>query len=100
MASLAQELGAKPDQLVLETASRSTFENAARCAEVLAPEDEILLVSCDFHLARAAAHFRGRGLVVWPVPSRRSLTIASRLGVTSKEVIALLRRPWLIARLR
>ena len=99
MARLALELGAKQDQLVLELLSRSTFENAARCAELLKGDNEILLVSCDFHLARATAHFRSRGLVVWPVPSPRSLTTASRLAVTCKELIALLRRPWLISRL-
>ena len=101
MARLAIGLGVKKEQLVLEPQSRSTFENAARCAEWLAAqgESEILLVTCDFHLARASAHFRGRGLTVWPVPSRRALTTTSRLAVTSKELVALLRRPWLIVRL-
>lgn len=101
MARLARELGAPEDSLALETASRSTFENAARCAEWLAArgERELLLVSCDFHLARASAHFRAHGLTVWPVPSVRSLTAANRLMVTSRELAGLLRRPWLIARL-
>ena len=101
MARLARELGAKDAQLTFETESRSTFENAARCAEWLRVhgENEILLVSCDFHLARATAHFRGRGITVWPVPSPRSLTRSSRLLVTFKELVALLRRPWLIARM-
>ena len=101
MARLAIGLGANEDQLVLEPQSRSTFENAARCAAWLAArgESEILLVTCDFHLARAGAHFRGRGLTVWPVPSRRALSTTSRLAVTGKELVALLRRPWLIVRI-
>lgn len=101
MARLARDLGASDELLSLETTSRSTFENAARSAEWLAArgEREILLVSCDFHLARAGAHFRTHGLTVWPVPSRRSLSAADRLMVTGKELAGLIRRPWLIARL-
>ncbi len=101
MARLATERGAREEQLALENESRSTFENAARCAEWLAArgENEILLVSCDFHLARATAHFRRRGITVWPVPSPRSLTRSNRLLVTAKELVALLRRPWLIAQM-
>jgi len=101
MARLARELGATDAQLALETTSRSTFENAARSTQWLAAhgEREILLVSCDFHLARAGAHFRTHGLTDWPVPSRRSLTMADRWIVTGRELAGLLRRPWLITRL-
>lgn len=99
MARLAGELGAPGDLLVLESQSQSTFENALRSLESLGGEREILLVSCDFHLARATAHFRRRGLTVWPVPSPRALTTANRLIVTGKELLALIRRPWLIARM-
>jgi uncharacterized SAM-binding protein YcdF (DUF218 family) len=99
MARLARALGAPESALLLETQSRSTFENAAHSVESLGGQREIILVSCDFHLARATAHFRGRGLVVWPVPSPRALTTTNRLIVTLKELLALLRRPWLIARL-
>ena len=99
MARLARELGAGEHSLVLEAKSRSTFENALHSVEALGGEQEILLVSCDFHLARATAHFRRRGLTVWPVPSPRALTTTNRFVVTFKELIALLRRPWLIARL-
>ncbi len=99
MARLAIGFGAKQTQLVLESNSRSTFENAARCAELLQGHKEILLVTCDFHLARAMAHFRRMRFSVWPVPSLRSLTAGQRLMVTVKELAALLRRPWLIGRL-
>lgn len=99
MARLARELGAAAELLVLEAQSQSTYENALRSVASLGGEQEILLVSCDFHLARATAHFRRRGLTVWPVPSTRALTTPRRLIVTAKELLALLRRPWLIARL-
>jgi uncharacterized SAM-binding protein YcdF (DUF218 family) len=101
MARVARELGATDEALSLEPHSRSTFENAARSAQWLSAqgEREILLVTCDFHLARAAAHFRTHGLTVWPVASRRSLTTADRLMVTGKELAGLIRRPWLITRL-
>jgi uncharacterized SAM-binding protein YcdF (DUF218 family) len=100
MARIANSLGATDSQLVLESASRSTFENAARSAELLAAsgEKEVLLVTCDFHLARASAHFRAVGLEVWPVPSPRSLRTRDRVRLTGKELAALLRRPWLIAK--
>lgn len=101
MARLAKSLGVQEHELALEPDSRSTFENAARSAEWLRAhgETELILVSCDFHLARATAHFRGRGLKVWPVPSLRALSAGNRVLVTVKELAALLRRPWLIARL-
>lgn len=96
MAALAGELGVAREQLVLEEASRSTFENAARCRPLLGDETEILLVTCDFHLARAVAHFRTHRLTVWPVASRRTLSAADRLMVTLREMIGLLARPGLL----
>lgn len=98
MARLAVEAGAPPDALTLEDRSRSTFENASRCAALLDTR-EVLLVTCDFHLARATAYFRDRGFTVWPVASRRPLSAANRLMVTVKEVVAVLRRPRLLAHL-
>jgi uncharacterized SAM-binding protein YcdF (DUF218 family) len=101
MARLAREAGAPADALVLEPKSRSTFDNARECAALLQAggDTEVLLVSCDFHLARAGAQFRAHGLTVWAVPSRRRLTVADRLTVTGREALSLLRRPWLLARL-
>lgn len=102
MARLARERGLTDAQLVLEPKSRSTFENALHCAAILRAENdlEVLLVTCDFHVARAAAQFRAHALTVWPVPSKRVLDASTRLMVTTKEVIGFLRRPWLLARLR
>ncbi|MFZ5440238.1 MAG: YdcF family protein [Myxococcota bacterium] len=98
MASLARQLGLTDEQLVLEEQSRSTFENAARCATILADAGvrEVLLVTCDFHLARATAHFRAHRLTVWPVASLRALTAADRLMATARETAALLARPRLL----
>ena len=98
MRRLAISFGATDAQLVLEEASRSTFENARFTAQLLGAA-EVILVTCDFHLARATAHFRSHRCIIWPVPSTRVLRASDRLMVTSKEVIALVRRPWLISRL-
>lgn len=100
MAQLAQSFGAPAESLVLETRSRSTFDNARFTSELLGPLGvrEIALITCDFHMARAAAQFRAHGLTTWPVPSVRELTAADRLMVTAKEVLALARRPWLLFR--
>lgn len=101
MARLARDAGAPLEALELEEKSRSTFENARECAALLRQrgESEVLLVSCDFHLARAGAHFRRHGFTVWPVPSPRRLTAVDRVMVTSKEALSLLRRPWLLRHL-
>ncbi|MFT3710295.1 MAG: YdcF family protein [Archangium sp.] len=101
MAKIARELGAPAEALVLETKSRSTFDNARFSVALLEPsEREIVLVTCDFHVARALAQFRAHRLTVWPAPSPRVLDTSTRLMVTFKEVIGLLRRPWLLRGLR
>ncbi len=95
MRDLALAFGADAAALQLEGASRSTYENAARCAELLTERD-VLLVTCDFHLARARAHFHTRGFTVSPVPSKRALRPVDRWRVTLKEVVALLAKPRLL----
>jgi uncharacterized SAM-binding protein YcdF (DUF218 family) len=94
MRQLALGEGVDDAACVLEPESRSTFDNARRCAQLLSTR-EVLLVTCDFHLLRATAHFRRAGFTVHPVPSRRALTTAQRLTVTGRELLALARRPWL-----
>lgn len=93
MRQLAQAQGHRPT--LLEQSSRSTYENARECAHLLTMR-EVLLVTCDFHLLRASAHFRARGFTVWPVASKRTLTKLARVKVTAFEVLALVRRPWLL----
>jgi len=100
MAQLARTMGAPQSALVLESASRSTFDNARNTAALLAPLGitQVALITCDFHVARASAQFRAHGLTTWVVPSVRQLSAANRLMVTFKEVIAFARRPWLLFR--
>lgn len=95
---LAQTLGLPPEAGMLEERSRSTFENARFSAELLAHRgiDEVVLVTDDFHAYRATAHFRRAGLRVISTPVRRSLRSSTRLAWTAREVLAIVRRPWLV----
>jgi uncharacterized SAM-binding protein YcdF (DUF218 family) len=97
--ALALAAGAPGERLLIEPDSTSTFDNARRVAPLLSARDarEIVLITCDFHLLRATAHFRAQGLTVHPVASRRTLSASDRLLVTARESVALLRRPWLLA---
>lgn len=97
MARIAGQLGAR--ELQLEAASTSTVDNA-RCCAALLPERAVILVTCDFHLARAAACFRAEGFTVWLAGSQRSLRPVDRWRVTLKEAVALLARPRLLWALR
>lgn len=97
MERIARDLGAT--QLQLESASRSTFDNARYCAALMS-ERVVILVTCDFHLARAGAYFRSQGFTVWLVGSRRSLRPVDRWRLTLKEAVALLARPRLLWALR
>lgn len=95
MRGIALRAGVDEERIELESASMTTLENAAQCAAQL-PEREVLLVTCDFHLARAAACFREAGFAVWPVPSKRLLTRAERSRLMVKEAAAVLVRPSLL----
>jgi len=57
--------------IVEESRSRSTRENAANTAALLAERDlhAISLVTCDFHMSRASKLFRSYGLCVEEVPA-------------------------------
>jgi uncharacterized SAM-binding protein YcdF (DUF218 family) len=97
---LARDAGVPAECCLVEPKSRSTFENAREVAALLHPQGvrEVIVVTCDFHLLRAAAHFGAHGFVVYPVASPRPLTAGQRLWATVKETAALARRPWLMAR--
>jgi uncharacterized SAM-binding protein YcdF (DUF218 family) len=99
---LALAAGAPASSLLLEAASRSTFENARETAAVLEArgDREVILITCDFHLLRATAHFVAHGLQVFPVASPRPLRAPERVAATAREAAALLRRPWLLASVR
>ena len=96
MAGLATRLGVESTAFTLETKSRSTWDNARFSAPLLDGVREIVLVTCDFHVARARAHFHTHALTTWPVPSPRELAASTRLMVTLKEALAFLRRPSLL----
>jgi uncharacterized SAM-binding protein YcdF (DUF218 family) len=63
--------GVPRERLLLERAARTTRENAALTARLLAPLGchRIGLVSCDWHLARALWSFRREGFEAQPVPA-------------------------------
>ncbi|MEW5742634.1 MAG: YdcF family protein [Myxococcota bacterium] len=96
---LALAAGVAEEACLLETKSRSTFENAREAAALLHPrgEREVIVITCDFHLLRAAAHFGAHGFTVYPVASLRPLSASQRVVATAKETLALARRPGLIA---
>jgi len=98
MRAIAERAGVSRERIELESASKTTLENAARCAEQLT-EREVLLVTCDFHLARASAIFREAGFKVWPVPSKRFISRADRSRLMVKETAAMLARPSLLRHL-
>ncbi len=68
---LFASLGVAPDRLVLEEASRTTFENAVDTARLIGPaKDQVwLLVTSANHMPRAVGVFRhlGWNVVPWPV---------------------------------
>ena len=71
MARLAGELGVEPGQLLLESRSRNTRENAVRTARLLEERGlkRVLLVTSARHMPRAAAVFRKAGVDFVPAPA-------------------------------
>lgn len=66
MGDLLRQLGVHRDDVLIETESRTTFENARESARLLAGRGvtRILLVSNGWHLARAVPCFQKQGLGV------------------------------------
>jgi uncharacterized SAM-binding protein YcdF (DUF218 family) len=66
------EAGVRPDDLILEDKSRTTYENALFCKERIggenAPEGRIWLVTEAIHMRRAERCFRARGIDVVSAP--------------------------------
>jgi uncharacterized SAM-binding protein YcdF (DUF218 family) len=71
-------LGVRPEHLIVEAESRTTYENAVCCGRLLrenGPEmDSILLVTDAAHLRRARACFRKQGMDVIPFGSHYRAT--------------------------
>lgn len=69
--ALFRELGIAPDRLVMESRSRTTWENAIETKKLVRPEPGetwILITSAD-HIARGVGAFRAAGweVIGWPV---------------------------------
>ena len=69
MAGVLEQLGVAKGDLVVETTSRNTRENAQAAAELLKADHitKPLLVTSSLHLARATRLFRQQGIEVIPV---------------------------------
>lgn len=65
------ELGVDPSDLVLESRSLNTWQNAQYCAAWLDehPSDQVVLVTSGFHLRRAVLYFAHFGVRALPVRS-------------------------------
>ena len=93
--SLAYALaaGISPERLILETTSRSTFQNAVHTARVLPTRQGRgwLLVTSAFHMARAMGSFRAAGVDVlpWPITSV-DIGLTRSDGLARHEVLGLL----------
>lgn len=89
-ARLARDLGVPSEQILTETGTRTTREEAARIARQLEPRAvrRILLVSDSEHLTRAVALFERVGFEVLPAPAD-SLSSATD---SPEERLQLLRR--------
>lgn len=68
MSDLLVDLGVSRDRIVMESASRTTAENAALTAQ-LTKDAPWLLVTSAFHMPRAVGTFRKSGIHVLPAPT-------------------------------
>ncbi|MBS0261873.1 MAG: YdcF family protein [Planctomycetes bacterium] len=75
-------LGVKPDDLLLEDRSKSTYENAVFSTEMLSqtPHQRVWLVTSASHMDRAVRCFRKQGLDVTAAPCAHE-TLVCDLGV-------------------
>lgn len=98
---LALELGVPPSACLVETASRTTEENAVFTARLLRERGirRVWLVSDPFHLFRASRSFWRQGIDALPVSTGwrdRGRGQRELLLWSLREVPALLRRPGLL----
>ncbi len=71
LGELAAILGVLPGDLILESNSRNTYENAKFTSPILkelSGNEEVLLITSAFHMRRAVACFRKQGINVVPYP--------------------------------
>lgn len=68
MANTATALGFPRNDIVVETRSRNTLENAQFVREAI-PGRTVVLVTSAFHMSRASGMFRKQGFTVVPAPA-------------------------------
>lgn len=68
MARLAEQLAIPREAMVLEEASRNTYEEARELRRLLGPRKKILLVTSAFHIPRAVLLFENRDFLVTAYP--------------------------------
>jgi uncharacterized SAM-binding protein YcdF (DUF218 family) len=61
-------MGLSPEQVLVESKSRSTWQNAAFVAERYAPQSVILVTSA-YHMPRSIFAFRSHGIAALPAPT-------------------------------
>jgi uncharacterized SAM-binding protein YcdF (DUF218 family) len=72
----AVRLGFPRKDLVIESGSRNTWENAGNLSELI-PGKTVVLVTSAFHMKRAAAMFRKHGFTVLPAPADYQSSVRS-----------------------
>ncbi len=80
MKGFAVRLGVPDQALVVETHSRTTYENAVEVRRLIQPSTSVLLVTSAFHMPRAQYLFHQQGIQSMPYPcgylSRNSPSLA------------------------
>jgi uncharacterized SAM-binding protein YcdF (DUF218 family) len=73
MSRLLNSLGVSENDILTETESMDTYQNAKNTVKLIEEKhyDSVILVTSGFHLKRAEICFQLNGLVVTPAPSDR-----------------------------
>jgi uncharacterized SAM-binding protein YcdF (DUF218 family) len=81
MKDLLEVMGVPGRDVLLESKSRNTHDNAVYCAELLKAQgmDRILLVTSAFHMRRSLALFEAQGLNVVPAPTDYQRLVTPRV---------------------
>jgi uncharacterized SAM-binding protein YcdF (DUF218 family) len=84
----AEDRGVPKDKILVEQASRNTYENLIGVAGLLKPRGltDVVLVSDPFHMFRAMAQAREVGLEPHPSPTRSSPISASPAKLTAAVI--------------
>ncbi|WP_246752944.1 YdcF family protein [Sinorhizobium sp. BG8] len=97
-----ETFGIPPERLLLETQSRTTFENVSKTSEVLTTNNlsGCLLVTSAFHMPRAMGLFRRAGIDVQPWPTDYRTTGVAGLAFdftqpsTNAQIMTTALREW------